>query len=260
MSASDQVHGQVGPEGRSWVVPIYATADDSAPLGSGVVIDSGRVLTCAHVVRSDAVRDEIWVAFPMAKPPSRGRYRARTVPADPGQDVALVELADPLPPGVVPARLRCPPSGALEGKKWWAFGFPRDHPHGSASGGDIETALTDGWVRLAATSAYHIQAGFSGTAVWSPDFEGVVGMIVEHSEGNALAITIDKVAECLPDHGIREARRTVVRHRFRRVRPHRVGLATAGTRRQHRQWFRLPLPGPDGRAARHHDLARPRGD
>jgi hypothetical protein len=55
----------VHPDVDAWVAAIHATQDDYAPLGSGIVIDDHRVLTCAHVVESLA-REKPWVAFPKA--------------------------------------------------------------------------------------------------------------------------------------------------------------------------------------------------
>ena len=40
-----------GPPVRSWVAAIHESEDDYQPLGCGVVVDTRRVLTCAHVVR-----------------------------------------------------------------------------------------------------------------------------------------------------------------------------------------------------------------
>src|SRR5262249_4990219 len=124
MSESGPLHGQVRPEVDSWVVSIHANANDGGLLGSGVVIDNRRVLTCFHVVTCDRwVRGEIFGAFPMADPEPKMRYRAWVGGVDPDQEVAVLKLEGLVPEGVVPARLRCPPPRALEGKKWWAFGF-----------------------------------------------------------------------------------------------------------------------------------------
>jgi hypothetical protein len=39
---------QVYPEADAWVAAVHATADDYEPLGSGIVLDERRVLTCTH--------------------------------------------------------------------------------------------------------------------------------------------------------------------------------------------------------------------
>jgi hypothetical protein len=200
------------PEVDSWVVAIYLSAQGGSPVGSGVVIDRQRVLTCAHVVMKDGVTlDEIWVAFPMADPPVAARCQASSVSTpgegtfDEDQDVAIVELADAVPGGVTPARLRCPTPKSLLGKKWWAFGFPPKQRRGSASEGEVGAALPAGWVRIDVTSAYPIEPGFSGTGLWSPEFGAVVGIVAVYDEHrNGQALTIYQAASCLPDHGLRE--------------------------------------------------------
>ena len=206
------MHLRLRPEVDSWVAAIHPATDDRSPLGSGVVIDDRRVLTCAHVVMSDdgGVRDAIWVAFPLADPPSRVRCQVRSVSTpgegrvDPDQDVALLELADPVPAGVVPARLRCPAPKALVGTNWWAFGFPPDSQRGSASDGEVGAALAQGWIRIDVTSQYHIEPGFSGAGLWSAAYDAVVGIVAEHDQRNGQAITLHEAADSLPGHALRQ--------------------------------------------------------
>jgi WD40 repeat protein len=198
------------PDVDSWVAAIYAAADEGHPLGSGVVIDGRRVLTCAHVVmKGDEVRDEVWVAFPMADQPAATRWRVGSVsvPDDEGfnenKDVALLELEEPVPDDVTPARLRHPKPKSLVGERWWAFGFPQ--PRGSASGGTVESALADGWVRLEVRSSFPIEPGFSGTGLWSPDRQAVVGIVgLYNDQRYGQALTIHQADKCLPGHGLRE--------------------------------------------------------
>ncbi|MGI3226608.1 trypsin-like serine protease [Streptomyces sp. GTA36] len=45
------------PSNDSWVVAVHAARNDGKSLGSGFVIDSNRVLTCAHVVREQVERE-----------------------------------------------------------------------------------------------------------------------------------------------------------------------------------------------------------
>jgi WD40 repeat protein len=200
------------PEVDSWVATIYLSPQGGSPVGSGVVIAERRVLTCAHVVMKDgAALDEVWVAFPMADPPVAARRRVSSVITpgdgsfDEDQDVAILELADPIPTGVTPARLRCPTPESLAGTKWWALGFPPGQRRGSASEGEVGAALAAGWVRIDVTSAYPIEPGFSGTGLWSPEFGAVVGIIAVYDEHrNGQALTIHQAAHCLPGHGLRE--------------------------------------------------------
>ena len=102
--------GPFHPQKTPWVVAIYGSESGGEPLGAGVVIDSRRLLTCAHVVLRDEIdRENLWVAFPFAKPRAERRYRADP-PIAPGdgeldedQDVALLVLDEPVPAGVAAA-------------------------------------------------------------------------------------------------------------------------------------------------------------
>ena len=200
------------PEVDSWVAALYLSAQGGSPVGSGVVIDERRVLTCAHVIMKDgAALNEVWVAFPMADPPVAARCQVASV-ATPGdgsfdedQDVAILEMTDPIPAGVTPAHLRCPTPKSLVGTKWWALGFPPKQRRGSASEGDVGAALAAGWVRIDVTSAYPIEPGFSGAGLWSPEFDAVVGIVAVYDEHrNGQALTIYQAANYLPGHGLRE--------------------------------------------------------
>ena len=55
------------PSADTWVAAVHASEDDFEPLGTALVIDAHRLLTCAHVVlREEVVREGLWVAFPKA--------------------------------------------------------------------------------------------------------------------------------------------------------------------------------------------------
>ena len=200
------------PDADTWVTVIYSSAQGGSPLGGGVAIDERRVLTCAHVVTKDGVDlDHIWVAFPLASPPTSTRCRVASAITpgngilDDDQDVALLELADPIPDTVTPARLRCPAPKSLVGTSWWALGFPPGQRRGSVSEGEVGTALAAGWVRIDVTSSYQVEPGFSGAGLWSPDFAAVVGIVAVHDDQRSgQALTIYQADRCLPGHGLRE--------------------------------------------------------
>src|SRR6185437_9661564 len=140
--------------------------------GAGVVIDSSRVLTCAHVVISDGtVRAPLWVAFPKAAGSARRIVTSvRHSYARPVRDLAVLVLADPVPEGAEPAPLRLPGGLDLVGQGWWAFGFPEGDPVGDSADGLVGSSLSYGWVRLDTGSRYLIRPGFSGGGLWSPDY------------------------------------------------------------------------------------------
>jgi hypothetical protein len=126
---------------------------------------------------------------------------------DKDQDVAVLELADPVPLGVAPALLRCPSPKSLVGTRWWALGFPSEQRRGSASEGSVGAALALGWVRIDVTSPYPLEQGFSGAGLWSSEFNAVVGILAACDggrNGQALALTIYQADRCLPGHGLRE--------------------------------------------------------
>ncbi|MGH3625746.1 MAG: S1 family peptidase [Sciscionella sp.] len=181
---------------------MHASEQDFAPLGTAVVIDERRVLTCAHVVMaSGAVRSQVWVAFPMAEDPVVHRRRAgRVTPAGHAMaDLVVVEFDDPIPSGVAPARLRCPKPGDLVNRGWWAFGFAGHDPRGNDADGVVGASLGWGWVRLDAESRYHVGPGFSGGGLWCPDYDAVVGVVGEANDrGDGRAITLHQADGYLP--------------------------------------------------------------
>lgn len=170
------VSGEVAPSSDAWVAAVHASADDYAPVGAGVVIDERRVLTCEHVVSG---RARLRVAFPKAGNPFGPRCHVREVrvAGQPLADLAVLELDEPVPAGVTPARLRCPQPADVVGRRWWAFGFAGHDPLGNSADGVVGASLGYGWVRLDAESRYHVQAGFSGGGLWSPDYGAVVGVV-----------------------------------------------------------------------------------
>ena len=185
--------GPVRPPTETWIAAVHTSEDDFAPLGGAVVLDEGRVLTCAHVVMSgNAAYGELWIAFPKAEGCPRRRVAAAVLMSvPPVRDLAVLTLDEPVPAGVEAARLRCPQPGDLVGRSWWAYGFPGQDPVGNSADGIVGEALTYGWIRLDSRSRYFVEPGFSGAALWSPDYEAVVGIVGQaHSNGDARAITL----------------------------------------------------------------------
>lgn len=196
------------PQAAIWVAAIHASEDDLRPLGSGFVADVDRVVTCAHVVLPLLSReDKPWVAFPKSDymGPRRIRVREVITPPQPQiQDVAILYLEETLPDDMS-ARLRCPSAGDLVGGDWWSFGFPDGQWIGNSSSGLIGEELSYGWVRLDTDSRYPVRPGYSGAALWSPDYNAVVGMVGQASgvSGDACAISLAQVDRCLPEQKIR---------------------------------------------------------
>ncbi|MGH3550751.1 MAG: trypsin-like peptidase domain-containing protein, partial [Pseudonocardiaceae bacterium] len=195
------------PLNVSWIATIHASEKDFAPLGTAVVIDDRRVLTCAHVVTvSTRVRPELWVAFPMSEDPSAPRRRASAVrlATHPMADLAVVEFGAPVPVGVEAAPLRCPKPADVIGRAWWAFGFADHDPRGNAADGKVGDSLAYGWIRLDKDSRYPLKPGFSGGGLWCPDYGAVVGIVSAANDiGDGQAITLHQADGYLPTEQIR---------------------------------------------------------
>ncbi len=191
------------PLDDSWVAAIHASESDFEPLGTAVVVDMKTVLTCAHVVvmTDGAVRESLWVAFPKVSDcPRRRVAEIKTVYSPPVKDLAALVLEEPVPEGVAAAPLRDPPPAALVKRAWWAFGFPNRDPVGNSANGEIGASLSYGWVRLDTASRYLVEHGFSGGALWSQDYQAVVGVVGQaHRNGDGRAITMFQANKDFPD-------------------------------------------------------------
>jgi hypothetical protein len=191
------------------VASVHASADDFEPLGTAVVVDADRVLTCAHVVMAEGpkgkVLEPLWVAFPKAgECPRRRVASVRVVYSRPVKDLAVLVLEEPVPAGVEPAPLRCPEGKDLVSGAWWAFGFPDRDPVGDSADGQVGASLSYGWVRLDTGSRYLIRPGFSGGGLWSADYEAVIGIVGQaHGNGDGRAITLHQADRDFPDLELR---------------------------------------------------------
>ena len=197
-----------GPPADGWVVAIHASPDDACPLGTGLVLDARRVLTCAHVIRAPdgGWRSELWVAFPKGDDPYAPRVTVAEMRVAPQQvaDLVVLRLAGPVPPGVEAAPLRCPRPADLVDRSWWAFGFAGGDPVGNSADGRVGAALGYGWVRLDAESRYYVEPGFSGGGLWSADYGAVVGLVgAANDRGDGRALTLHQADRCLPAEQIR---------------------------------------------------------
>jgi Trypsin-like peptidase domain len=199
-----------GPAEPTWIAAVHESEKDYKPLGTAVVVDSYRLLTCAHVVLDSSleepeVRTEIWAAFPKV---TLGRRRVKKVEfayEPPVKDFAVLILDDPVPPAVMAAPLQCVAPDKLKSKRWWAFGFPGRDPIGNSAGGIVGEALVYGWVHLDTSSRYLLQIGFSGGGMWSADFRAVVGLVGQaHSNGDGRAITLHQANEYFPEQKLSE--------------------------------------------------------
>ncbi|WP_433383645.1 trypsin-like peptidase domain-containing protein [Actinoplanes sp. CA-142083] len=194
-----------GPGHDPWTVALFAASDLRA-LGCGVLVDRRRVLTCWHVVDGKA---DLFVTFPKAGVSRAVRRSIKEVRGSAETDVAVLELDDLAPPEATPAPLRSPLPRALNGDQWWAFGFPQDSPLGAEAHGRVGGPLAYGWVGLETRSRFIVRAGFSGSGLWSRDFNAIVGLVGQARAGgahagDAQAITLHQIDQDLPEEKLRE--------------------------------------------------------
>jgi WD40 repeat protein len=201
----------IAPLNPAWIAAIHASETDYRPLGSAVVIDSRRLLTSAHVVRTASRPEaELWVAFPRTAAAGAPRRRVAAVRiAQPTvADLAVLDLEHEVPRGVTAAPLRCPSPDDMVSRTWWAFGFPGHDPIGNAADGTVGASLGYGWVRLDTASRYHVEPGFSGGGLWSAEYEAVIGIVGEaNSRGDGRAFSLFQAGRWLPADRLHELAR-----------------------------------------------------
>jgi WD40 repeat protein len=197
------------PADNTWAVAVCGEEHSGAgALGAGVVIGARQVLTCSRVCAGLINEDggpqgPLWVRFSKASLPAPGPLSRRVIGVqmpEGGHDLAVLLLEGAVPAGVRAARLRRPVPEDLAGLGWWAFGFPEGQRLGDEAYGTVGTPAGEGFVRLEARSSCKAGTGFSGSGLWSPDYEAVVGIVGaaltrdgdtggDHT-GGALAITL----------------------------------------------------------------------
>ena len=197
--------GSAHPLEDAWIAAIHADQHSIEPIGTALVVDKRRMLTCAHVILSPngEVREVLWISFPKAMDSAacpRRRVASVILASDPPvKDLALLVLDQEIPAGVDVAPLRCPMPSDLVGKQWWAFGFPERDPIGDCADGVVGASLAFGWVRLDTRSDYLVRPGFSGGGLWSPDYGAVVAVVGQaHTNGDGRAITMHRADLCFP--------------------------------------------------------------
>ncbi|RIV35573.1 trypsin-like peptidase domain-containing protein [Micromonospora radicis] len=199
------------PDDSPWAVALHRDGNPDIPVGTGIVIDANLVLTCHHVAfaADGQLHDDLSVAFPRA---SRVGYfdrrRVRQCLHDGHRsahvDLVVLELVEPVPVTVAPARLRCLEPRSLVDRPFWAYGFPTGVPGGTPATGTVTEI--GGWGRIMIDSAAGSQLGkgFSGGAVWSPEYQAVIGVVVSaDGTGKGQAVTLHHADEQLPEMKLR---------------------------------------------------------
>lgn len=221
------------PQEESWRVRLLRGPDRTdRPLGAGVLLPGGLVLTCAHVIllRPDstgarAPREEVYADLPRmaagdAAQPLRARLLREYLVMPTGQyggDLALLKLDhEPAVPHAVLHR-QIPARGDMV----HFTGYPEDLPGGEhldarlmGRGGP---APTPEWVQLDALNApYVVRLGYSGCAVVHSRTRRVIG-IVAHQFGTPQA-------RVRRDHAYMIPTETVLKH----LPLERLGLTVTG--------------------------------
>lgn len=171
--------------GQGWRAKI--TDDHGRVLGSGFLIDSRRVITCAHVVEDHT---EAMIAFPEAPElescKAKIEFRGPWTVDDERGDIAVLSLASAtrIRPAQF-ARLNQLAERRLDPyfSELHVYGFPRGYDYEGADTrvrAPYETLHLGEWSQLEAISdrGIRLQAGFSGAAVSLADTGEVVGLIV----------------------------------------------------------------------------------
>jgi WD40 repeat protein len=195
------------PADDSWVAAVHATKGDYTALGAAVVLDPRRLLTSAHVVRATwEAQGKLWIAFPKADLLVTRRMVTEVILAESDvADLALLFLAADVPDGVALAPLKNPKAKLLVNRSWHAFGFADGDPLGNSADGTVGADLGYGWIRLDTRSRYHLEPGFSGTGVWSSDYDAVIGIVGQaNGPGDGRAMTFHFADAYFPGQNLQE--------------------------------------------------------
>jgi len=165
---------------------------DNQPVGAGVLVGDGKVLTCAHVVNSalglpqyspEQPPEEALVRFdfPLVSPGTvlAGRVVVWHPPSeDSGGDIAGLEIVGGVPDSTEILHL-------VVAENYWdhafrVMGFPGSYADGVWADGVLRDRTGRGWIQIEDIhqTGYFVTQGFSGTPVWDEDVGGVVGIVV----------------------------------------------------------------------------------
>ncbi|MGW5676664.1 effector-associated domain 2-containing protein [Streptomyces sp. NPDC003860] len=186
-------------------------------LGAGILVGSGTVLTCAHVVSADGSHGAEAERSLRVDAPGGPRVpsgAAHVVPGGwfpgplaggAGGDLAVLRTDWAPPDGLAPARLG--PCGEPDRREVQVYG----HPAGAVDGlwAQVRLAGRGGphreWVQLEGSQAHgaRIEHGFSGAGVWDPVARRVIGMVTaaytDRQAKVAWMLPIEAAARLWPD-------------------------------------------------------------
>ena len=165
----------------------------SQPVGAGFLVSPRHILTCAHVITA-ALRipqdtalppsELIHLDFPLL--PQHPHCQARVIRWHPvntevivgeSEDIAVLELIETLPADAQPVPLIR--LASFSDREVRLYGFPKGKEMGIYVNATLQGVIGRGYVQLNTELGHgQVEPGFSGTAVWDKQENGIVGMIV----------------------------------------------------------------------------------
>src|SRR5579864_6365171 len=166
--------------------------DNQLVVGTGFLVDTLSVLSCAHVVASALGLAEdtaeipdhaVVLDFPLVAPGCTLTAHVslwQPPQQNGGGDIAVLTLDSPPPEGASSVRLVITENVDLWEHRFRAFGFPSKHSDGVWVSGKLRGQQAAGWMQIEheEQTGYRVQQGFSGGAIWDEQLNGVVGMVV----------------------------------------------------------------------------------
>lgn len=173
------------------------SADKKRTAGVGVLVTETLVLTCAHVVEANE-RGFVTITFPRVD--DSQQLLAYVWEKNAARDVAVLELrerdhAQP-PPNAQPVWLS--DTGDLWNEPFRVFGFPQSNTAGGWSTGSMLGRDAQNRIQLGGNSeGYPIQKGFSGSPVWHPKQQRVIGLVTQTEQTPGVFVSLAIPAEDL---------------------------------------------------------------
>ena len=175
--------------------------DGERPVGSGLILDQLRVITCAHVVAQATTgrkdldpRENIEIklrSIPWSSgDPLRGKLLAgalrsrKSAPGDRGvRDLAVIELTAPIEGWSGHCAIY--PGSYVPRHEMTLFAFSEKQKNGIRTEILIKGDVGDGLQQIDATASaqYRVQGGFSGTPLFDPETGFALGLIAEADIG-----------------------------------------------------------------------------